>query len=375
MLSFTNSNIYLNNKKIVKGNLTIKKGKFKLTKGKGAITLPDKYIIVPGFIEQHIHGSAGSDVMDCDSKALNNIAKAIVKDGITSWCPTTMAMPKKDIIKALETVANKKHFSNEAKIIGIHLEGPFLSKDKKGAQDEKCILKPNLADLYTFIKAARNKIKMITIQVEKCLPSFIEYLKTQKIVVSVGHSMANGKDVIKAHHAGLSCVTHTYNAMQKVVDDEIGIIGQLLKHKDMYAELILDLKHVSKEQALVLKHHKNLILISDANEARYMPDGQYKLGTNTIYVRDGKATTKTGQLAGSVLSLTQALKNAKKVFGYSLERCIDLVAKNPAENLHLHNCGIIKNNNPADFVIIDKNFNVYQTYIDGQLVYSRRKFK
>lgn len=371
MLSFTNTNIYLNNKKIIKGNLTIKDGKFLLKKSSGAKTLPDKYIVVPGFIEQHIHGAHGSDVMDATNDALSNIAKAIVKDGVTSWCPTTMTMSKDKIIKALKAIANKKHNSQEAKIIGINLEGPFISKEKKGAQDERYVLEPNLKDLNAFLKAAKNKIKITTIQIENCPENFIKYLRSKNIVVSVGHSMANGVDVIKACKAGLSCSTHTYNAMQKVVDKKIGIIGQLLLHKNMYAELILDLKHVSKEQALVLKNHKNLILTTDSNEARSMPEGKYCLGGNTIYVKNGMATNEQGNLAGSVLTLPQALRNAKKVFNYSIERCIDLVCKNPANNLHLKDCGIIKNNNKADFVIIDKDFNVYQTYIDGKLVYSK----
>lgn len=371
MLSFKNANVYLNNKKVVKTNLTIKDGKFSLTKAKGAKTLPSKYIIVPGFIEQHAHGANGSDVMDCNEKALSNIARALTQDGITSWCPTTMTMSKATIIKALKTIANKKHKSNEAKIVGINLEGPFISKEKKGAQDSKYILEPNLKDLNDFIKASKNKIKITTIQIENCPTSFIKYLNKKGITISVGHSMANGKDVIKAYQSGLRCTTHTYNAMQKVVDKKTGIIGQLLLHKNMYAELILDLKHVSKQQALVLKKHKNLILITDSNEARFMPDGKYHLGTNDIYVKNGVCKTKQGQLAGSVLTIPQALRNAKRVFGYSLERCIDLVCKNPANNLHLKDCGIIKNNNKADFVIIDKNFNVYQTYIDGKLVYSK----
>ncbi|MCQ3907236.1 MAG: amidohydrolase family protein [Mycoplasmoidaceae bacterium] len=281
-------------------------------------------------------------------------------------------MSKNDIIKALKAIANKKHLDNEAKIIGVNLEGPFISKEKKGAQDENFILSPNSSLFATFNKAAKNKIKITTIQIENCPVNFIKYLKKNNIVASVGHSMANGIDLIKAHKAGLSCVTHTYNAMQKVVDKNIGIIGQLLLHKDMYAELILDLKHVSKQQALVLKNHKNLILITDSNEAKYMPDGKYHLGNNEIYVKNGISTTKTGQLSGSVLTIPQALKNARKVFNYSFTRCIDLVCKHPANNLKLKNCGIIKNGNPADFVIIDKNFNIYQTYINGKLVYSKK---
>ncbi len=372
MLSFRNTNIYLNNKKIVKGNMTIKDGKFLITKSGNGQCLPSKYIIVPGFIEEHLHGANGSDVMDATPQALSNIAKALVKDGVTSWCPTTMTMSKHGIIKALKNIANKKNNKNEAEIVGIHLEGPFISIDKKGAQEAKYILQPNIRDLNLFLKSAKGKIKIITLQIEDCPLSFIKYLKSKNIVVSVGHSMANGKDVIKAYTAGLRCSTHTYNAMQKIVDTKIGIIGQLLLHKDMYAELILDLKHVSKHQALALKKHKNLILITDSNEARFMPEGKYKLGTNDIYVKNGVCTTKQGQLAGSVLTIPQALRNARKVFGYSFTRCIDLVCKNPANNLHLKDCGIIKNNSKANFVIIDKNFNVYQTYIDGKLVYSKK---
>lgn len=374
MLGFKNTKVYLNNKKVVKTDLAIINGKFSLSKSKDAKTLPAKYIIVPGFIEQHIHGANGSDVMDGNDKSLHNIAKAITRDGVTCWCPTTMSMSKQKIIRTLKTISNKKHQPDEAKIAGVHLEGPFINKNKKGAHNPKYILKPNLKDLKLFLQAADNKIKIITITIENCSPAFIKYLNKNNITISVGHSLANGSDVIDACKLGLSCVTHVFNAMQKNVDKNKGIVGQLLLHKKMYGELILDLKHVSQQQALVLKNHKNLILITDSNEARFMPQGIYHLGNSIIYLKNGITRTKHGQLAGSVLTIPQALRNAQKIYHYSFEHCIDLVCKNPANNLHIDS-GIIKNKAAADFVIVDKNFNVYQTYVNGKLVYSKRSFK
>jgi len=374
MLSFKNCNIYLSNEKIVKSNLTIKDGKFdSLEATNDAITLNDKYIIVPGFIEQHIHGSAGCDVMDCKETSLHTIAKSMLKDGITSWLPTTMTMPKKDIINALEIIANTKQDNDEAKIQGINLEGPFISKQYKGAQDDKHILTPNVDDMLEFVQASKNKIRITTVAVENADADFMKFCKLNNIVVSLGHSAATANDFKNAVNNGLTCTTHTFNAMNKSIEND-SLVSAISK-SNIYSEIILDLFHVPVDlSSYFFKNKKDkIILVSDSMEGRYMPDGQYKLGTNIVYVKNGQALLAGGKKAGSILRLPQALKNVKQVANLSIEKTIDMVAKNPANNLGLKDVGCIKQGNWADFVIIDKDFNIYQTYINGKLVYDSKK--
>ncbi|MCQ2792252.1 MAG: N-acetylglucosamine-6-phosphate deacetylase [Bacilli bacterium] len=376
MISFKSANVYLNNKKIVRTSLVIKGNKFSSLRTSQGITLSNKYFIVPGFIEEHIHGANASDTMDATKDALHNIATSITQSGTTSFLPTTMTMSKASIKKALTNIKKKQYAPNEAKILGVHLEGPFISEVYRGAQDKKYIVKPNISLMKDFINASGNKIKIVTLAIEKSDMNFIKFLKKNRIVISVGHSNATFSEV-KKYQNDINCFTHTYNAMSKLHHRDIGVTGAALTLKDMYAELILDLKHVSQEAAQLLFNNKGknkLVLITDSMEGRYMKSGKYHLGTFPVYVKNGYALLKDGQLAGSVLTTNEALRNAKKIFNLKLEEAVDLVSKNVANNLHLKNVGEIKIGNDADFVIIDQDFNVYQTYVNGKLVYSKKNF-
>ena len=257
-----------------------------------------------------------------------------------------MTAAKKQILATLRTIANIKILPNEAKIAGINLEGPFISPDRKGAHDERFMLKPNLKDATDFVKASHNKIRIMTIAVEKLDNKLANYLYRNNIVISVGHSTANEKQLalaVKNKH--VSCVTHVFNAMDKNDAKNKGIVGFSKYNKDLFAEMILDLKHVDKKHALSYfkaKGKHKFIIITDSMEARYMPDGIYKLGSNTVYVKNNQALLANGKKAGSVLTMTQALKNAKKTFNLSLEDTIGLVTTNIVNNLHLDKVGAIK---------------------------------
>lgn len=381
MVAFTNSNIYLDGKKVVKANLSVVNGKFKMVKSPNAIKLDSKYIIVPGFIEEHMHGANGSDVMDGTIESLHNIASSITRDGVTSFLPTTMTESKDSIIRALINVANKKQEKDEAKILGVHLEGPFIASEFKGAQNPKHILKPSVKDMRDFIKASNNKVRLVTVAIEEAEPEFLRYLKKNHITISAGHSNAKEADFSKYLKLGLiNSTTHTYNAMSRLHHRDLGLTGMAMLHDEIYGELILDLHHTSANAARLMlkcKGKDHLIVITDSCEARYKKKGTFKIGATPIMVVDGVAKLMDGvTFAASVLELSKGLKNAKAIFNdLSFEEIIDLVTKNVANNLHLDNVGVIKNGNDADFVIVDKNFNVYQTYVNGKLVYSKKNFK
>jgi len=370
MLSFKNCNIYLNNKKVVKTNLSVNGNKFVAFKDNGkAITLPNKYIIVPGFIEQHIHGCNGADVMDCSANSLHKIATSMTQDGVTSFLATTITESKKDIIKCLKVIANKQYKAKEAKLLGIHLEGPFISKMKCGAHNPKNFIKPNKKDLLDFVKASNGKIKLITVAIEEANKEFFETCNKNNILVSVGHTVATAKE-LKLCKKYVRQSTHTFNAMTKTLNDN-DLIPEIVK-SNLYRELILDLFHVNKERAKYLFNKINkVILVTDSMEGRYMPNGTYKLGNYKVYVKDGRALLADGKKAGSILSLPQALRNVKEIINLSFEETINLVSKNIADNLKIDNIGCIKVGNLADFTIVDKDFNVYQTYVNGKLVFNK----
>lgn len=380
MISFKNSNVYLNGKKVVKADLSVVNGKFKIAKNNNAIKLDDKYIIVPGFIEEHMHGANGSDVMDATEDSLHNIASSITRDGVTSFLPTTMTESKASVIKALKNIANKKREKDEAKILGVHLEGPFIANEFKGAQNPKHILKPNVKDMSDFIKASHNKVRLITVAIEEANPIFLRYLKKNHITISAGHSNAKEADFTKYLNLGLiDSTTHTYNAMSRLHHRDLGLTGMAMLHDEIYGELILDLHHTSANAARLMlkcKGKEHLIVITDSCEARYKSKGTFKIGATPIMVVDGVAKLMDGvTFAASVLELSKGLKNAKEIFDLTFEEIVDLVTKNVANNLHLNNIGLIKDGYDADFAIVDKDFNVYQTYVNGELVYSKKNFK
>lgn len=378
MIAFKHANVYLNNKKIVKTDLLIKDNKFASLKVKKGHSLSNKYIIVPGFIEEHIHGANASDVMYANDKDLHNIAKSITQSGTTAFLATTMTMSKPIIKKTLESIKNKKYQEGEAKLLGVHLEGPFINEIYKGAQDKKYIIKPNIKDMQEFISASGKKIKLVTFAPELANKQFMSFLKKNNIIMSAGHTNASIKDMINAKENGVSCTTHTFNAMNKFHHRNIGCVGAALNYNEFYSELILDFEHVSKEAAELLFKNKGkdkLVLITDSMEARYKKSGTYHLGTFPVYVKNNRAVLKDGTIAGSILEMNVALRNAQKIFNLSIEDTINLASRNVANNLHLKNTGEIRLGNNADFVIIDKNFNIYQTYVNGQLVYSKKNFK
>ena len=374
MKGFKNVTIYKENVGLVKSSIQFENGKISsFEDGDDLLSLDDKLVVVPGFIDEHIHGANGSDVMYATDKDLSNVAKSITMDGVTSFMPTTMNMDISSIKKALNVIGN---YSNEAgaNIIGAHVEGPFISKKYCGAQDPKNIIKADINTLKDLIDASNKKIKIITIAPEETSLEVIEYLKDNNILINAGHSDASAMQSIEAFKNGITCLTHTYNAMRGIHHRDIGLLGEGLIHDEIYTELIADLHHVSSEAIKFLYRNKpseKIILITDSMEARFLPNGEYELGGQKVYVKDGVATLKSGVLAGSVLHMNEGIKNVKDVLGISLIEAIDMATKNVANHLGLTNKGSIAIGKDADLTIIDENLNVYMTIVNGKIVYQK----
>ena len=374
MKGFKNVTIYKENVGLVKSSIQFENGKISsFEDGDDLLNLDDSLIVVPGFIDEHIHGANGSDVMFATNKDLLNIAKSITADGVTSFLPTTMSMEMSSIKKALNIIGN---YSNEegATLIGAHVEGPFISTKYCGAQNPKNVIKADINTLNDLIIASNKKIKIITIAPEEVSLEVMEYLRNNNILINAGHSDATAAQTIEAFKNGVTCLTHTYDAMRGIHHRDIGLLGEGLIHDEIYAELIADLHHVSGEAIKFLYRNKSsnkIILITDSMEARFLPNGIYELGGQKVYVKDGVAALENGTLAGSVLHMNEGIKNVKDVLGISLIEAIDMATKNVANHLGLTNKGSIAIGKDADLTIIDEDLNVYMTIIKGKIAYQK----
>ena len=327
--------------------------------------------VSPGFIDVHTHGRGGSDTMYATFDDLNTISKATLKTGVTSFLPTTMTMPVDDIAKAIENIAVNKDKVEGAQVLGTHLEGPFFNKKYKGAQPEECMILPTVDNYLSFVQDHQDIIRKISIapELEHSL-ELISYLKDKNTVVSLGHTNATYEQAQAAIDAGATSGTHTYNAMTPLTHRAPGVVGAVMINDSVYAELILDGVHVNYAAAKALLRTKGkdkLILITDSLEAAGLENGKYLLGNQDVYVKDGEARLIDGTLAGSIVSMNVAVKNAYEHLGLTLNEAVNLASYNPAQSLNEPLLGEIKVGNYADIIFLDDNIQIQQTMIKGQL--------
>ena len=336
----------------------------------------DGMILIPGFIDQHIHGVKGYDVMDASTEALDAFGHYLPKEGTTSYYATTMTASKEAIKKVLKNVGSYQSEHIGAELLGVHLEGPFISEVYKGAQNKEFIVGLSRRLMDEFLSVSNGKIKHITLAPElEGAKDFISYLVSQGIVVSLGHSDASESDVKHALSAGALCFTHAFNAMSKLHHRDIGMVGMMLLEEDAYIELIADTVHVHEEAMKLLykiKGKDKLILVTDAMRAKQQSDGTYDLGGQKVYVKDGQARLEDGTLAGSVLEFIDGVKNMKNHLDLSIKELITIASLNPAK-LHKidHKKGSIKLGKDADMLIVDKDLNIRRTYTRGKLAYQK----
>ena len=374
---FVNSNVYVEGKGIVKTNVEVENGKIVSFNANEGIELEDNLFVVPGFIDRHIHGANNSDSMYPHIEDIRNISKTIAKEGVTAFLPTTMTQTVENISLALKNLANYIDNENDkgAYALGVHLEGPFISKKHKGAQVESCIIPCSVEAFKVFEEASNNHIKEVTLAYEENGKELCNYLYSKGIVASIGHTDASCKDVIEASKNGVTSATHTYNAMKGLHHREAGTVGGVFLCDSIYSELICDLVHVCPEAIRVLykmKGQDKITLITDALEAKHLPDGMYKLGGQDVIVKGKEARLSDGTLAGSTLKMNDAIKNMMGVIGLSMEKAIDLATINPARVLKIDDKkGSIAIGKDADFAVIDKDFNVYMTVVNGKVVYQK----
>lgn len=335
------------------------------------------WYLFPGYIDMHIHGSAGNDAMDATEESLHHLGHSLVKEGVTGFLATTMTQPCTAIEKALANIAQFESGIDEAELLGVHVEGPYISTRRAGAQPIKYIKLPSIQQFNRWQELSGNRIKQITVapEIEGGF-EFVEALSKQGIVVSIGHSDATTEEVEQAVKLGAKQATHLFNQMRPFHHREPGVVGSVLVDDNVKVEVIVDFVH-SHPKAVELMYRvkgaSGIILITDAMRAKGLSYGEYDLGGQNVSVSQTGAHLPNGALAGSVLTMELAVKNMRGVTNCSLQELVAMSSTNAAKQLQLATKGYIAEGFDADFVILDQQLNVQKTICRGKVAFESPK--
>ena len=336
-------------------------------------------ILAPGFIDMHIHGGAGHDVMEASGGALPPVERLLASHGVSSYFPTTVTAPLDATLSALGRLADAieaaernpqplENGESRARPLGIHLEGPFISHKRRGVHPPENLLTPSRAAFDRFWQAARGHIRVLTIAPE--LPGALEVIAlaaSRGVCVSLGHSNADLDEARAGFAAGARHATHTFNAMRPLDHRDPGILGEVLTDPQLSAEIIADGIHVDPvivQLFLKAKGPEAAVLITDATAATGMPDGRYRLGSLEVEVKDGKCMVGDS-LAGSVLTMDRAVRNIVQFAQWELQQAVRLATLNPARVAGVKNGGSLQAGTPADLVVLSPGGEVRKTIIRG----------
>jgi len=338
--------------------------------------IPDA-ILAPGFVDIHVHGGAGLDVMRASPAELPRLNKFLTTHGVTGYFPTTVAAPLDQTCAALEQIADAIESAQplgtngdlvQARPLGIHLEGPFLSHKRRGVHPPENLVEPTLQIFERFWQASRGHVRMMTIAPE--LPGAIEVIAEaarRNVCVSIGHSDAVMESARAAVKAGARHATHTFNAMRPLDHREPGILGEALTSEELSADIIADGIHVAPEVVklfLKAKGIEHAVLITDATAAAGMPDGTYRLGPIQVEVKNGRCTSD-GKLAGSVLTMDRAVRNVVQFANWSLQDAVRAATLNPTRAVGLAHHGRLTPGAEANLVVLGPDGEVKRTIVGG----------
>jgi len=334
-------------------------------------------VLAPGFIDLHVHGGAGCDVMDAGADALAALERHLASHGVTSYLPTTLSSPLDKTLTALDTLAAAIEEGEKtppaevrARPAGIHLEGPFLSPEKCGAHPREYLQPISLGLFNRFWDAARGRIKLMTVAPE--LPGAGELIAEaarRGVCVSLGHSNASYAEARAGIAAGARHATHIFNAMRPLSHRDPGIVAAVLNTPTLFAEVIADGVHVAPEMVEFFLHAKGregAVLVTDAISATGMGDGRYRLGSTTVQVNGATCLSEEGKLAGSVLTLDRAVRNVMAFARWNLQDAVKLATINAALVLADTSCpGMLAQGMPADILVLAPSGEVLHTMIRG----------
>ncbi|WP_311516845.1 N-acetylglucosamine-6-phosphate deacetylase [uncultured Anaerococcus sp.] len=331
-------------------------------------------IIAPGLVDTHIHGYGGKDIMDCKKGYLNEISKGILECGVTSFLPTTLTDSTEKLNEACKVIGEEYESVEGAKVRGIFLEGPFFTEKYKGAQNPSYMSDPEIEKLKKWKDLSKGLVNKIAIAPEReGAIDFIKKANSMGVRVALGHSDASYEEAVRAVEAGANIFVHVYNGMSGLHHRKPGMVGAAM-NTDSYGELICDGHHVNPAAANVLMNAKGrdkVALITDCMSAGGMPEGDYKLGEFPVIVKDGTARLKdSGNLAGSILRLKEAVKNVVEWEIADVFEAIQMASLVPAKSVGIDNvCGKLHEGYDADFIVLDENLDLKATFLNGERVF------
>lgn len=378
MTEIRNVKIFTEQHTFREGSIAIKDGLFaEPVENPGKIIDGQGCYAIPGLIDIHFHGCMGYDFCDGTQEALREIARYEASVGVTGMAPATMTLPAEQLEEILSNAAAFSADSGknpgEAELLGVNMEGPFISKHKKGAQDDTYIIPSDVELFHRFQRAAEGLVKFIAVapEVEGAL-AFVDRVKDEA-VVSLAHTNADYDEALAAFQRGASHAVHLFNAMPPFGHREPGVVGAVADSHHVTAELICDGIHIHPSvvrAAFKILGENRIILISDSMRAAGMPDGTYTLGGQAVQVTRGRAVlVSSGALAGSASNLMECMKTSVKEMGIPLETAVACASENPAKRLGEYGRrGSITFGKKADLVLLDRDLNVKCVMKDGKRV-------
>jgi len=334
------------------------------------VDVSGKYV-APGFVDIHFHGAMGFSTMDATQEAIHTISKFVVKYGVTSFLPTTWSATPELTFSCIENVANTPQTEDGARHLGVHVEGPYLSLEHRGAQLPQLIRKPDVDEYRKWFETG--VIKLVTFAPEnQGAKQLVKEGLENGVEFSIGHSGATYEQVVEAANMGVRQATHIFNGMMGLHHRRPGTVGGVLVEDRIYAQLICDGIHIHPVVVKMLiraKGTSRVILITDAIRGAGLDDGDYDFAGQKIIVRDGIARTPEGGLSGSTLTMDRAVRNVMAFTSLPIQEVLPMATSVPAEAMGWQDKkGSLKPGADADLIIMDKDFNVLRTMVAGRFV-------
>lgn len=329
-------------------------------------------LVIPGLIDVHTHGAVGADWSDGDEAALPALAEYYAAHGVTSYVATTMTLKEPELIKAAKSVAALKRTEKGARCAGIHLEGPFISYEKRGAQNPDNLHAPDIDMFKRINEASGNRVRLITVAPE--VDGALDFIReaSKVCVVSLGHSTADFDTAMRGFEAGATHVTHLFNGMEPLHHRKPGLVGAaLMANADV--ELICDGKHIHPAviNAAYRMFGERLVVVSDSLRCAGLPDGEYELGGLPIVMKDGLARLQDGTIAGSSTNLFDELRNLV-AFGIPIEHAVFMMTEGAARSIGCFDAiGSLNIGKFADFLVVDRKLELKAVVIGGELVHGQ----